>query len=278
MKTNKSVLGVVALVTGIAVMLLLPLARTQNPDEIMPDASAAKAKAILQQAIDALGGATYLNVHNSDCTGRFAQFQHSGEIGGYIELREYREMPDKNRVEYDPKALIIDLYAGDKGWTLDRGGVSELPAADMADYQKQLKMQMGYVLRNRINDRSLFFRYGGSDVVDLKEADWVEIGEQGRNLRIAVGRSDHLPIRSVLLQRDPKTGENSERSTFYTSYHLIDGIQTPFRESRFLTGRQVYQVFWESCGYNVDLPADFFTRASLEQRFSQEHGKNQKKK
>lgn len=278
MKTNKSVLGVVALVTGIAVMLLLPLARTQNPDEIMPDASAAKAKAILQQAIDALGGATYLNVHNSDCTGRFAQFQHSGEIGGYIELREYREMPDKNRVEYDPKALIIDLYAGDKGWTLDRGGVSELPAADMADYQKQLKMQMGYVLRNRINDRSLFFRYGGSDVVDLKEADWVEIGEQGRNLRIAVGRSDHLPIRSVLLQRDPKTGENSERSTFYTSYHLIDGIQTPFRESRFLTGRQVYQVFWESCGYNVDLPADFFTRASLEQRFSQEHGKNKKKK
>ena len=163
---------------------------------------------------------------------------------------------------------------------LNRGqvGVSELPAADMADYQKQLKMQMGYVLRNRINDRSLFFRYGGSDVVDLKEADWVEIGEQGRNLRIAVGRSDHLPIRSVLLQRDPKTGENSERSTFYTSYHLIDGIQTPFRESRFLNGRQVYQVFWESCGYNVDLPADLFTRASLEQRFSQEHGKNKKKK
>src|SRR5438309_10163221 len=150
------------LVTAIVIFVSVPLARAQNPDEIMPDASAAKAKAILQQAIDALGGATYLNVHNSDCTGRFAQFQHSGEIGGYIELREFREMPDKNRVEYDPKALIIDLYAGDKGWTLDRGGVSELPAADMADYHKHRKMQMGYVLRNRINDRSLFFRYGGS--------------------------------------------------------------------------------------------------------------------
>jgi len=277
-KTSKFVLGIAALVSGIAVIGLLPSAHAQNPDEIMPEASAAKAKAILQQAIDALGGAAYLNVHNSDCTGRFAQFQHSGEIGGYIELREYREMPDKNRVEYDPKALIVDLYAGDKGWTLDRSGVSELPAADMADYQEQLKMQMGYVLRNRMNESRLFFRYGGRDVVDLKEADWVEIGDQGRNLRIAVGRSDHLPIRSVLLQRDPKTGENSERSTFYTSYHLIDGIQTPFRESRFLNGRQVYQVFWESCAYNVDLPADLFTRASLEQRFSQEHGKNKKKK
>jgi hypothetical protein len=269
---------IAALVAAMAMVLLPPRARAQNPDQIMPDVSAAKAKAILQQAIDGLGGAAYVNVHNSECTGRYAQFQHSGEIGGYLLIHEYREMPDKSRVEYDPKALIVDLYAGDKGWTLDRSGVSDVPATDIADYQEQLRMQMGNVLRNRLNDRGLFFRYGGSDVVDLKEADWVEIGDQGRTLRIAVGRNDHLPIRSVLQQRDPKTGENTERSTFYTSYHPIDGIQTPFRESRFLNGRQVYQVFWDSCSYNVDLPANFFTRESLEQRFSQEHGKNKKKK
>jgi hypothetical protein len=267
-----------ALIAAMGILLCLPLVRAQNPDEIMPDASAAKAKAILQQAIEGLGGAAYLNVHNSDCTGRFAQFQHSGEIGGYLVIREYREMPDKNRIEYDPKAVIVNVYAGDKGWTLDRSGVSEVPVADMADYQEQLKMQMGNVLRNRLNDRSLFFRYGGADVVDLKEADWAEIGDQGRTLRIAVGRSDHLPLRAVLAQRDPKTGENTERSTFYTSYHLVGGIQTPFRESRFLNGRQVYQVFWESCSYNVDLPANLFTRESLEQRFGQEHGKNKRKK
>ena len=266
------------LVTAIVILVSVPLARAQNPDQMMPDASAAKAKAILQQAIDALGGAAYLSVHNSDCTGRYAQFQHSGEIGGYLEIHEYREMPDKSRIEYDPKAIIVNIYAGDKGWSLDRSGVSEVPASDMADYQEQIKMQMSNILRNRLNDRSLFFRYGGSDVVDLKQADWVEIGDQGRTLRIAVGRSDHLPLRSVLQERDPKTGENTERSTFYTSYHLIGGIQTPFRESRFLNGRQVYQVFWESCSYNVDLPANFFTRNSLEQRFNQEHGKNKKKK
>jgi hypothetical protein len=267
-----------ALVSAIALLLCLPLARAQNPDQMMPDASAAKAKAILQQAIDGLGGAAYLNVHNSDCTGRYAQFQHSGEIGGYLQVHEYREMPDKIRMDYDPKAIIVNIYAGDKGWTLDRSGVSDVPAADLADYQEQLRMQMGNVLRNRLIEKGLFFRYGGSDVVDLKEADWAEIGDQGRTLRIAVGRSDHLPIRSVLLQRDPKTGENTERSTFYTSYHVVDGIQTPFRESRFLNGRQIYQVFWESCSYNADLPANFFTRDSLEQRFNQEHGKNKRKK
>lgn len=277
-RNGKSVCEIAA-VAGIALALCLPLAHAQNADEIMPEASAAKAKAILQQAIEALGGSAYLNVHNSDCTGRYAQFQHSGEIGGYIEMREYREMPDKTRVEYDPKAIIVDIYAGDKGWALDRGGVSDVPAADMADYQEQFRISMGNVLRNRMNDSTLFFRYGGSDVVDLKEADWAEIGDrEGHTLRIAVGRSDHLPIRTVLIGRDPKTGERTERSTYFTSYHVIYGIQTPFRESRFLNGRQIYQAFWERCAYNVDLPADFFTRASLEQRYSQEHGKNKKKK
>jgi hypothetical protein len=277
-KTSKLRLPIAALLAGLTILLFLASGRAQDADQLMPDASAAKAKAILQQAIDALGGAAYVNLHNSDCSGRFAQFQHSGEIGGYIQVREYREMPDKIRVEYDPKALIIDLYAGDKGWTLDRSGVSEIPAADMADYQEQLKMQMGNVLRNRMNETGLFFRYGGADVVDLKEADWVEIGDQGRTLRIAIGRSDHLPIRTVLTLRDPKTGEKTERSTYYTTYHLIDGIQTPFRESRFLNGRQVYQMFLDSCSYNADLSADFFTRASLEQRFGQERGRNRKKK
>lgn len=262
--------AVAAMLLGAAALIPLAGVGAQNPDEILPTASAAKAKALLQQAIEGLGGAAYSNVHNSDCSGRYAQFQHSGDIGGYIEVREYREMPDKQRVEYGPKGNIVNIYAGEKGWTLDKGGVSDSPATDMAEYQEQLKMQMGNLLRNRMNDESLFFRYGGNDVVDLKEADWVEIGDrEGRTLRIAIGHSDHLPIRSVLTERDPKTGEKSENSTYYTTYHLIDGIQTPFRVSRYLNERQTYEAFFDRCSYNVDLPANFFTRESLEQRFGQ---------
>lgn len=256
-------------------VILGPGVRAQNPDEMLPAASGAKAKALLQQTIEGLGGAAYLNVHNSDCSGRYAQFQHSGDIGGYIEIRDYHEMPDKERIEYGPKGNIVNIYAGDKGWTLDRGGVSNVPATDMADYQKQIQMQMGNLLRNRMNDESLFFRYGGTDVVDLRGAEWVEIGDrEGRTLRVAIGRSDHLPIRSVLTERDPKTGEKSENSTYYSTYHPIDGIQTPFHVSRYSNGRQTYQAFFDKCSYNVDLPANFFTRESLEQRF----GQSQKKK
>ena len=282
MRIRKGILklGAAAVVLCAALLLPTPETRAQNPEELMPAESAAKAKAILQQAIEGLGGKDYLNVHNSECSGRYAQFQHSGATGGYILVRLYHEMPDKDRVEYgmDVKARIIDVYAGDKGWTLDRGGVSDIPAEDLGDRQEQLKTQLGNVLRNRLDEPGLFFRYGGSDVVDLREVDWVEIGDGGRTMRIAVNRKDHLPTRSIVIERDPKTGDRNERASYYTTYHLIDGIQTPFNESRFLNGRQTYEVFLDSCSYDVDLPGNFFTREALEERFSELNGKSKKKK
>jgi hypothetical protein len=257
----------------------LPRLHAQNPDQLLLAESAAKAKSILQQTIGALGGPAYMDLRSSDCRGRYAQFQHSGEVGGYIELRQVRALPDKSRVEYDDKARIADVYAGDQGWTMDRGGVSEEPADVLADYQESLKIDINNILRFRMDDASLIFRYGGTDVVDLKRADWVEIGDhEGHTLRIAIDKGTHLPIRSIMTKRDPKTGERIQQDTAFTSYHLTDGVQIPFRVSRFLNGRQTYEAFLDSCTLNSNLPPDFFTRASLEKHFDELNGKTKKKK
>lgn len=255
-------------------------ARAQNPDDMMPAASTAKAKSIMTQAITALGGDAYLKVRNSDCKGRAAQFEHSGGVVGYVQFHDYRQMPDKNRMEYGPKGNIVNLYAGKEGWTLDRGGVSDVPAQDMADYQETSNTDVNTILRYRMNDSSLVFRYSGADVVDLKEADWVEIADhEGHTIRIAFDRKTGLPIRTVVSQREAETGDRIQRSTYYTSYHVIDGIQTPFQVSRFRNDQQTYQVFYESCQYNTELAPEMFTRASLDSYFAStaKKGKGNKK-
>jgi hypothetical protein len=244
------------------------MARPQNPDEMLPAPSAAKAKEILTQAVAGLGGPAYLNVRNSECTGRAAQFEHSGAVEGYLQFRDYKEMPDKNRMEYGPKSNIVDLYAGDQGWTLDRGGVSDVPALAMADYLEAYKTDVNTILRYRLGDAALVFRYGGSDVVDLKEADWVEIADhEGHTIRVAFDKKTSLPIRTDVTQRDHDTGDIIHRATYYTSYHLIDGIQTPFQISRFRNEQQVYQMFYENCQYNTAVSPEMFTRASLDNSF-----------
>jgi hypothetical protein len=247
-------------------------ARAQNPDEMLPAQSAARARAILEQAISALGGPAFLDARNFDCTGRFAEFQHSGDIGDFTQFHEYWAAPDKDRIEYGKKGNIANVYSGTKGWTLDRGGVSDIPQDQIADHRRQVQTGVNTILRFRLHEPGLILRYAGSDVVELQEVDWVELTDrQDRLVRIAISKATHLPVRSVLITRNYRTGDRDQSSTDYSSYQLIDGIETPFQISRFINGWHVSQVFLQSCRYNADLPPDLFNRTSLDAYFAKHH-------
>ena len=145
-----------------------------------------------------------------------------------------------------------------------------MPAKAVDDYQEQLKTDVNMVLRFRLNEDGIILRYGGTDVVDLKEVDWAEVADRaGHSVRIAIDRKTHLPVRTVVVTRDPDTGDRIETETRFSNYQLIDGVQTPLQVVRMRNGLQVYQVFFDSCHYNANLPADYFTRASLDAHFAQ---------
>jgi hypothetical protein len=244
-------------------------AAAQEDQFLMPEQSAAKAKQILQEAIVALGGSSYLNVHNSTCTGRIGQFDHSGEVTGFGHFIDYEVPPDKERQENLPKRNIIEVYNGDKGWDLDRGGVSEAPQVDVVDFVESNKKDLGNILRYRIHEPGMVFRYGGPDIVDLKQVDWVElVDSDNRTIRIAIATATHLPVRKVVDTRDPRTRTKSEEIEYYSNYHPLEGIQTPFQVTRERNGIKIFQVFFDKCEYNTDVPDSIFTRASLEERWA----------
>ena len=141
---------------------------------------------------------------------------------------------------------------------MDRGGVSELPADVMADYQDQLQTDVNTILRYHLKDpTSAVSLHAGPDVVDVTQVDWVEvIDRQGHTIRIAIGRLKHLPVRVLVRMRDPETGGPLERSTFYASYHLASGIEVPYQVSRFRNDKQISQVFFENCQFNAALPEE----------------------
>lgn len=243
-------------------------AAAQDGQFLMPEESAAKAKQLLQEAIVALGGNTYLNVHNSTCTGRIGQFDHGGNLNGFGHFIDYEVPPDKERQENLPKRNIIEVYNGDKGWELDRGGVSEAPQVDLIDFMQGNKIDIDNILRYRIHEPSMVFRYGGPDIVDLKQADWVElVDSDNRTIRIAIATATHLPLRKIVDTRDPRSRMKSEEIEIYSNYHPLEGIQTPFQVTRERNGIKIFQVFFDKCEYNTDLDNSLFTRESLEQRW-----------
>lgn len=270
------------LVASLLVVVGLASARDSAAQEdqfMMPAESAAKAKQLLEEAIAALGGSTYLNVHDATCTGRIGQFDHSGQLTGFGHFIDYQVPPDKERQENLPKRNIVEVYNGDKGWDLDRGGVSEAPATDVADFVEGNKTDLDNILRYRIHEPGMIFRYGGPDIVDLKQVQWAElVDSDNRTIRIAIADATHLPIRKVVETRDPKTRMKSQQTEYYSNYHPIQGVETPFQITRDRNGMKIFQVFFDKCDYNTNLPASIFTRESLDEQWAKTGGKKEKEK
>lgn len=279
---SRRVILAVLLLSGIC-FAGAPRPAAQDSAVMMPEQSAAKAKQLLEQAIEALGGSAYLNVRDVTCTGRLGQFDHSGDLTGFGQFVDYTQPPYRERQENLPKRNIIEVYNGDKGWVLDRGGVADAPQTDLADFQDTVRKDMDNILRHRIHEPGMIFRYAGRDIVDLKEADWVELVDaDNRTIRIALAGDTHLPIRKTIETRDNNTQMKSNEIEYYSNYHPIDGIETAFQITRERNGIKIFQVFFDKCEFNTGLSDSLFTKASLEERWahvgSKYKDKNENKK
>jgi hypothetical protein len=270
--------AVLSFLLGAAWASVSPSAFAQSPQDMMPAESAAKAKEILQQAIQALGGTAYVNLRDATCEGRLSQFGHSGELNGFEKFADYTIPPFKDRTENLPKRNIIEIMNGDKGWTLDRGGVSDASGADLARFQEDTKKDLDYILRSRIKEPNMIFRYAGPDIVDLRPVDWVElVDSDNRTVRIAISQSTHLPVRKIVDTRDANTRMKTDEVEYYSNYHPISGIQTPFQITRERNHIKIYQVFFDKCEYNTNLSDSLFTKESLDERW-EKVGKSARKK
>ena len=250
----------------------------QNPQDMMPAESAAKAKEILQQAIQALGGTAYLNLRDATCEGRLSQFGHAGELNGFEKFVDYTIPPFKDRTENLPKRNIITVMNGDKGWTLDRGGVSDASGADIAHFEEDTKKDIDYILRSRMKEPNMIFRYAGPDIVDLKQVDWVElVDSDNRTIRIAISQSTHLPVRKIVDTRDANTRMKTDEVEYYSNYQPLNGVETPFQITRERNHIKIYQVFFDKCEYNTNLSDSLFTKQSLDERW-EKVGKSARKK
>jgi hypothetical protein len=269
--------------------MLASRAAAQNPDTMMPEQSAAKAKQILSDLINARGAAGYTEVREAECQGNRALFGHHGAITGNIGFTDFRQYPDKERLEYTAKShnlksiintvigvdgldwshagIIIALYNGDRGWTLDRSGVTELPVTSISEFQEQVKRNIDNVLRVRLKEPGWTYRFGGSDTVDLKEVEWVELTDSDeRVFRLAVDHNTRLLVRSVITTTNEETHERDDDVTMYTNYQLKDSVWTPMQVSKDHNGRRASQFFYDTCRYNPGFPSDFFDKSSLSKK------------
>lgn len=256
----------------------------QNPDTMSPAANEAKARELLAQMIQALGGDAYLGVKEVYRHGRIAYFDSNGVLGGYSEFWRYNKLPDKARAEYSAldtnnpnspisipyyrmgKRNIMDVFNGSEGWSLDRAGVNPKPPDLIQAFQAGLKKDLNLLLRTRMNEPGLRIRYAGVEIIDLQRMELVEITDSERRItRIAILPSTHLPMRVQYITRSRETQERTEDTEFLANYQVFQGVQTPTQTRRFLNGRPQFQMFLREVQYNSGISDALFTKQSLDE-------------
>ena len=286
--------GVLAFVGALFVVsgFLVAAGRAQNPDTMDLDQNKAKAKQLLAQAVQALGGGLYRDQTVSECDGRVAKFDRNGGTLGYSMMKSYWQYPDKNRTEYIVKTTkgglfavlwgnlpvkggdFIQLFDGDKGWMMDKSGVTEADATVIDEFQASLKRQVRNLLLHRADEEGVFLHYAGIGTADMREVEWIDFSDDAdRTVRLALDRLSHLPLRTDAITPNEEMHDKDKDVTIYSNYEPLQGIQTPMQISREHNGMRTHQIFFTSCTNAPALPPDFFTEASLQKKFKDTGGK-----
>src|SRR5580765_866667 len=90
-----------------------------------------KAKDIIEQGIQALGGQSYLTIRDREQQGRSYGFHHGTATGGGAQFWSFSQFPDKERVEFTKERDVARVFVGDKGYEITFKGPHPLEQKDL---------------------------------------------------------------------------------------------------------------------------------------------------
>ena|SRR5579885_3680183 len=233
---------------------------TPSPSIPVDQANAAKARAVLGEAIKALGGDAYLNWKDISVEGRSYSFHH-GEANsvGTIFWR-FRKFPDKDRIEITKKRDIIQIYNGDKGYEITYKGIRNLEGKDdLQPYLRRRKYSLDIVLRTWLNQPGVALFYDGQTVAAQKQTDQVTVmNSKNEAVTIYIDINSHLPVAKSYKWRDPVDNQRNEEEEIFDNYRRTQNVMTAYDTTRLFNGEMSAQAFLTDAKYNQNLDDSLF--------------------
>ena len=245
----------------IALLLLLGSASAQTPAPSAPqDETAQKGRALLNQAIAALGGPAYLNVKDMSQQGRSYSFYHGEARGVGILFWLFWKAPQMERVELTKQRDVIYIYNAGQGYETTFRGTRPIEQKDLDDYLRQRDYSLANVLRDWVNQPGAVVFYEGPAFAGNAATDQVSIiNSKNQSVKLFLDANTHLPVKKSFTVRDPESRERDLEEELYGNYHLVQGVQTPFDSSRLHNGEVTRQRYVNQVRYNTGLADSLFT-------------------
>jgi hypothetical protein len=223
------------------------------------DPGAAKAKQLIEQMIQTLGGDAYLRFTDVTQEGRTNGFYHGTPTGGTAPFWRFYKFPDKERVELTKQRDWIVIHNGERGTETTFHGTK--PEDDDAHREYLLRDQysMENVLRKWLNAPGTVLFYDGTGFTDNHQVENVTVANaQNQQETFSIDEFTHLPVRKSYTVRGPKYKDKDTYADIYSEYRPIQGIQTPHVITRMKNDEMTSQRFLTKVSYNQGLKDDLF--------------------
>ena len=231
-------------------------------DQSIPAAdleNARKARALIEQAIQALGGQAFLNIHDMEQEGRTYSFFHGRPTSNGVLFWRFVEYPDKERIEVTKERDVAYLYVGNKGYELTYKGPRPVEQKDLDDYLRRRRLSLGTMLRVWINDPKVALFYDGTALAGNLPAEQVTlINGKDEAVKLFFDVDTHLPIKKSYSWRDPVDRERNLEEEIYDNYRLVQGVMTPWGFTRYFNGDMQSEHFVNAVHYNQGLDEAMF--------------------
>ena len=240
-----------------------------------------RGKAIVDTALQALGGANFLAMEDRTETGRVYSFyrERLSGLAKAVVFTRHLVSPDNNkpgdiyvreRTSYgatkgkqkdEEYATFFDEKAG---YQITFRGARPIPNETLQRYRDTVSHNIFYILRHRLKEPGMTIEHAGAEVFENNPVDRVLfIDSENNTTEVLFHRSSHFPVYQVFYRRDPKTLERTTEATHFDKFRPAGhGVMWPLVTLRERDGQRIFQMFSDKVEVNTGLTDDLFTLPS----------------
>lgn len=228
------------------------------------DASTNQAEAVVQKAVQKLGGDRYLNVRTQVGQGNFSILKDGVNVSvqTFIDVIVF---PEKERTEFKGAGVkSVQTNTGKTGWVFD--GDQELiknqTEKQVANFQRGLRTSLDNLLRGYWKGEAELSYIGRRQGTIGKRNDAVKLTyKDGFVVEFEFTADEGMPVKAIYktVVSDEETITEEDR---YAQFVDTQGITAPYIIDRFTNGKHSSRINFLTIEYNKTIPDSIFTKPS----------------
>ena len=223
-----------------------------------------KAEAVLNKAVQRLGGDKYLQVRTSVGRGFFTQIGEnaSGVPSSFV---DYIVFPDKERTEFKGSGVrSIQTNTGETGWIFDSAArtITDQTPEQVANFKQGIRTSLDNLLRGGWRrEKNARLEYIGRRPASLgKRNEAVKlIYADGLTVEFEFAATDGTPAK-LLYKRKSAEGEEIIEEDRFAQFIEVNGITAPFIIDHYRNGKQSSRINYQTLEFNIPIADSLFAK------------------